>query len=167
MDYQAILVHFQENYVAYLVIGVCALPLLYFSRKYSVPVILYTVEVIIYWGLIHLAMGTLVRFAAWFKDQSSMKRAFDTKDFVPPAWTTPWLEPWNREAYEPGWVFYLELLMAMATLYAVWRYRPLRIQNKRDRRFDDKGKKIGKSARGQFGAAGRRSSRAPQGRGRR
>ncbi len=166
MQVETIIAHLQENMVAYAVIGVCALPLIFFSRKYSVPVILYTVEVIIYWGLIHAAMGTLVRFAAWFKDQSSMKRAFDTKDFAPPSWSTPWMEPWNRDAYDPQWVFYLEVILALATLYAVWRYRPLRIQHKRDRRFDDKGKRIGKSARGQF-MAGNRGRSSAAGRSRR
>ena len=166
MQVETIIAHLQENYVAYIALGVCALPLIFFSRKYSVPVILYSVEVLIYWGLIHLALGTLVRFAAWFKDQSSMKRAFDTKDFTPPDWTTPWLEPWNREAYEPGWIFYLEVILALATLYAVWRYRPMRIQQKRERRFDDRGKKIGKAARGKFMQQGRGGRSAP-GRGRR
>jgi hypothetical protein len=163
MTIQDILTHLQTNAIAYVVVGVCLLPILYIFRRWSVPTILYTLEITIYWSLMHAVMGALVRFAAWFKDQSSMKRAFDTRDFVPPDWTTPWLEPWKLEGYEPRWVAYLEIIFAVLILAAVLRYRPMRIQNQRSRKFDDKGKRLGKTSGGLFGkktiSGGSRSTR--------
>ena len=63
----------QENAVLYGAIAVCTAPLIYLTRKYSVPAILYLVEFVIYACVMHVVMWLLVKVTRWFKEQSSMK----------------------------------------------------------------------------------------------
>jgi hypothetical protein len=138
---QPLLEHLRHYAAAYIIVAVCLLPILYLTRRWSVPAILYTIEIAIYMGLMHLAVWMLVGFTAWFKDQSSMKRAFDTKSFVKPDWGTPLLQFWDRAAYKPAWLVYVELVFVVLILYAVWRYRPMRIQRQRKHPVNSPGKK--------------------------
>jgi hypothetical protein len=89
MDIQPVLEHLQQHAMAYGAGAVVVLILVYLTRRWSVPIIFYAVELSIYLGVMHALVGGIVRLAAWFKDQSSMKRAFDLKDLAPPDWTTP------------------------------------------------------------------------------
>ena len=95
-----------------------------------------------------------------------MKRAFTDQNIEAPGWTTPWLEFWKADQYAPPWVMYLEVVLLIIIIVAVWRYRPLRFNYGRDRRYDDKGKIISKTARasnaarpGRGGRPGAKSNR--------
>ena len=162
----AIIAHFKEYYIAYVVGLAALLPIIYVTRRYSVPAILYTVEVAIYLGLMHCIVGAIVRLAAWFKEQSAMEQAYDRAPQAAPTWTTPFLRFWDYQAYVPQWVLYFEGVCALLIVYAVWRYRPLRIHRGRKQRgFANEPVK---SRSRPPGAGGNRSPRrSPTGRGRR
>lgn len=130
MDFTPVLDHLKEYYGFYIVVTILVAPGIYFTRRWSIPIIAYVLETIIYIASMHLVVGLVTRVARWFKDQSSMKRAFDTKDFRPPDWTTPWLEFWNKEAYIPQTVFYVETAFAIIIILLVWRYRPIRVRRR-------------------------------------
>ncbi|MCC6145773.1 MAG: hypothetical protein IT368_18355 [Candidatus Hydrogenedentes bacterium] len=130
---QVVLDHLREHYAVYVVIVIALLPIIYVTRRYSVPAILYTVEYIIYLALMHFFLGALVRVAAWFKDQSSMDRAFGRENTVV-VWETPWLEFWKREAYTPGWLFWMEVSFAVIILVLMWKIRPMRVRRRTDKR---------------------------------
>ena len=146
MDLQPIIEHFQTNAMIYILAAVVLIPTIFFTRKYSLPIIQYTLEIIIYSAGMHLVVGAVVRLFAWFKDQSSMKRAFDIQGETAPDWTTPLVQFWNTEGYSPEWVLYVEIVFAILIIIGVWRYRPLRFNHGRDRRYDDKGKAINKGS---------------------
>jgi len=129
-----VLEHLKEYYVAYVVVVICALPVLFFTRKWSVPIILYAIEVAIYLGLMHLAFFLLVRLTRWFKENSSMRALReDGRPVDAPEWGTPLLEFWKREAYDPSWIIWVEVAVAVLIVFLVWRYRPMRVQRKRKR----------------------------------
>lgn len=130
MDFTPVLDHLKEYYGLYIVAVILLGPAIFFTRRWSLPIIFYALETIIYIGCMHVAVGVVTRVARWFKDQSSMKRAFDTKEFKPPDWTTPWLEFWNKEGYVPQTLFYVEIAFAVLIIFLVWRYRPVRVKRR-------------------------------------
>ena len=141
-----VLDHLREYGLVYLAGLAVVAPLIYFTRKWSVPVILYTVEITIYWAGMHTLVWVLVKVTRWFKQESSMKAL--RADGVPedaPTWGTPYLEFWRRELYDPAWVVYLELTFAVIIIYLVWRYRPMKIQ-RRGRRQAAQERRKAKSA---------------------
>lgn len=134
--------HLQEHLVAYIVLTLLALPLLYITRRYSVPTILYTFELSFYYACLHVVMNLIVQVTKWFKINSSMRAL--KEDGTPegaPEWRTPLLEFWKSEEYDPHWVLYVELAIMAVLLYIVWRYRPLRIQKKAVRTWAKGGSK--------------------------
>lgn len=147
----AVIEHLQTNYVAYIVLAICTLPLIYLTRKYSVPVILYTLEILVYCTIVHAVVHVVVLLTVWFKDQSSF-RALDSKGVEEISWTTPLLEPWARELYDPAGLFIFEIIVFVLIFAAVIRYRPMKIHKGRQRKFDDRGKKIKSGARSAAGA---------------
>ncbi|MFP4501642.1 MAG: hypothetical protein ACLFTT_11630 [Candidatus Hydrogenedentota bacterium] len=120
----------QTYYIVAAIVFVAVLPLIYLTRRWSVPLIQYTIETIVYVISMHFAVGLVVRVAAWFKDQSSMKRAFGTRQEEVPEWTNPWLVFWDREAYNPDWLFWFELVAVVLIVFLVWRYRPMRVRRR-------------------------------------
>lgn len=140
-----IIAHFQEWYTAYAVGAVIAAPIIYLTRRYSLPAILFTIESIIYFAIMHVLIGTIVRVAAWFKANSSMAVVKDrTGGSVD--WVTPWVEFWDKEQYNPQWIIYMEGVFAVVIVYLVLKYRPLRVHNPHKARFDAAGKPIVKGA---------------------
>jgi len=142
MDINTVLEHFQTNATAYIVLGVCALPILFVTRKYSVPLILYAVEYAIYLLIVHSLFYAVLNLAKWFKTNSSMRalRA-DGTPADSPDWTMPYIEFWNRDLYVPSSVFWAEVVAAVLVFIAMWRYRPMKVQTNRERRYSDNGKK--------------------------
>ena len=124
--------HFQ-SYWMYYAIGVAVLlpPLIYF-RRWSLPLIQYAVEYVIYLGLIHVGLATVVRVAGWFIDQSTMKRARGLvgEDYHP-GWKIPLREFWNRELYNPVWLFYAEIVVAALLFVLMVRIRGIGAQRKK------------------------------------
>lgn len=139
---ETILTHFQENATTYVVMGVCILPVIVVTRKYSVPLILYLLEYAIYLLASHTAIWLLLNVAKWFKENSSMRALReDGKPADAPDWYMPFFEFWNTELYQPDWIWKLEIVVAIIILAAMWRLRPMKVQTKRVRRYNDTGKK--------------------------
>ena len=86
----------------------------------------FLLEFVIYSSIVHVVLHVIIRVAAWFQYESQMK--FLEKDKVHSGWITPLVAVWNREAYNPKWVFYLELAMAAIVLFLMIRYRPMAVQ---------------------------------------
>ncbi len=145
---EELMVHLQENVLGYGIGGVCLVPIIFITRKYSVPFILYIVEFSIYAVAIHLATGVLVRVTAWFKESSSMKAlAEDGRPLDAPDWTTPLIEFWKREEYNPAWVWKVEIALLVVVLMLMWRYRPMKIQRKAKRQTQEFGKANARSGK--------------------
>ncbi len=155
MDVYAPLIdHFKEFYLYYLGPAAVLLPTLFFTRRYSVPLILYAVEIGIYFVMLHLVWHWLVGLVRWFAEESSMEALGpDGRPVDSPEWTTPLLQFWDKAAYDPQWIIYAEGVMALIIVYLVWRYRPLKVQKKRESKYFGAGKEYG--AREPGGHAGR------------
>ncbi len=146
---EALIANVQENAVIYGVIAICLTPLIYLTRKYSVPPILYAVEFSIYATGMHVAIHVLVGVTRWFKESSSMKAlAEDGKPLDAPTWSTPLVDFWDRAAYDPIWVWKFEVVLLVIILMLMWRYRPMQVQRKSKRKTQEYGKS---SARGKAG----------------
>jgi len=115
--------HLRERWMAYAAILACSGPLLYIFRRQVIPVVWYAAEIAIYLGLFHLLTYGVVRVAAWFKYESTFMH-----EKLNPNWRTPLIAIWDREVYNPSWLFYFELAAAILILVGVFRYRPFRIQ---------------------------------------
>jgi hypothetical protein len=149
--------HLQENAVGYGIGGVCLIPVIFVTRKYSVPFILYILEFTIYACALHVATWCLVTVTRWFKEQSSMRALReDGRPEDAPDWGTPLLEFWNREEYRPEWIWKVEVALLVVILILMWRYRPMKIQRKAKRATQEFGKSNARS--NQTGAASRGKS---------
>ncbi|NLN94139.1 MAG: hypothetical protein GX130_12650 [Candidatus Hydrogenedens sp.] len=128
--------HFKE-YGTYYIIGVpVLLTAIYFSRRYSVPAILFSLEFSLYTVGMHTVVHVLVRLFAWFKNSSSMKALqADGTRLDPEAWTTPWKNFWEWDIYDPEWIPYMEGAFIVVIILLMARYRPFRPTNKRRRRY--------------------------------
>lgn len=137
-----VLGHLQQYTREYVILGVCTLPILFVTRKYSVPVILYFVEYCIYLFCVHALLYAVLNLARWFKENSSMRALrSDGKPVDAPTWKMPFMEFWDTHAYDPQWMWKIEILIAVFIFIGMWKYRPMKVQSKRVRRFNDTGKK--------------------------
>ena len=124
--------HFQSYWMYYAIGAAVLLPPLIYFRRWSSPLIQYAIEYVIYLGLTHVGLGTIVRVAGWFMDQSTMKRARGlVGENYNPGWETPWLEFWNRELYNPVWLFYAEIVVAVLVFVLMVRLRGIGLQRKK------------------------------------
>ena len=135
--------HFQQHFKIYIGILIVLLPFAIIFRRWSIPLTIYCIELSIYLTVMHVALRTFLHFAAWFKDQSYMEKAFDTKS-VNPGWTTPLFEVWDLSKYYPTWVFYIEIVFLVVVVVLMYRIRPLRPQ-KRKNKIEDEKQKMGTS----------------------
>lgn len=123
----AVITFFQE-YGAMIAVGLAIiLPLGYVFRKYTVPLVFYTLEYATYVAIFHVVLHGIVSMFSWFRGETEFKN-FDGSlrdDFV--AITTPLYDGfWIRELYSPEWLFYFELVIAAGLLYVVTVVRPTR-----------------------------------------
>jgi hypothetical protein len=169
---EILMANLQENAVLYGAIAVCAAPLIFLTRKYSVPAILYLVEFVIYACAMHVIMWVLVKVTRWFKEQSSMKAL--NEDGIPedaPEWGTPLLEFWDTAAYDPNVIWKIEIGCLVLVLILMWRYRPMKIQRKSGRQTQEyakgggKGKKPYSYSRGAGDGKGGKKGGSPSARG--
>ncbi len=116
--------HFQANWQGYVAVLACLAPLLFFSRKFTFPVLFYCLEIAAYILCLHAFLYGFLGVASWFKESSAMY----VQEKINPHWTVPWAGFWKRDLYNPEWVFYLELAAALLIIIAMTRYRPLRRQ---------------------------------------
>lgn len=128
----AALAHLQEYWGYYAVGAAIVLPLLFMTRKYSMPVIQFALEFVIYSGLFHVFMVVLVYLAKAFKENTQMTWRDEDRVSVP--WNIPLKEFWDYTLYEPGWVFYFEIGVMVLILIAMLKFRPMKTQRKRSRR---------------------------------
>ncbi|HPO17045.1 MAG TPA: hypothetical protein PLI09_26655 [Candidatus Hydrogenedentes bacterium] len=137
-----VVTHLKEFYLYYLIGAVILLPAIFFTRKYSLPIIFYTLETAIYLILMHCAFYIGVKVTRWFAENSSMKALQeDGKPIDAPEWGTPFLQFWDKEAYTPAWMIYVEIVAAIIIIILVWKFRPLRIKYKpKKRQFANEGK---------------------------
>ena len=132
---EAVVEHLREYAFLYAIGVIGVLPLLFLARKWSVPFILYTVELTIYLGLMHVGMYVLVGVTRWFKESSSMRALQeDGRPVGVPEWGTPLLEFWDKAQYDPEWIIWAEVVFGVITLLLMWRYRPMKVQRKRKAR---------------------------------
>ena len=131
MDTEAIIAHFHANMAIYIISAVCALPVIFFTRRYSYSLIRWVIEWCVWCTLFHGILWCLVRLARWFRNESQMAWRDDQRTDA--GWTTPIIEFWNREFYTPQWLFYVELTAAILILVAIIRYRPMKAQKSRPR----------------------------------
>lgn len=133
LDYITPVVEHIQHYMAYYVVGTPAMAVaVFFTRRYSLPLILYVVEFTAYVSLLHSAVHIFVRLATWFRNNSSMKAV--SPDGLPADavhWTTPWPRFWEMEQYAPSWIVWIEVLLVVIILGVMIRYRPMKIQRKR------------------------------------
>ena len=143
----ALISHIQEWAIAYVCGAVILLPVIFFTRRYSVTAILFAVETVIYFAIAHTLVWCIVAVATWFKNNSTM-RALDEEGKMRDVadWSIPYLEFWNKELYNPEWVMYMECVFALMIIAAVIKYRPLKVHNPHKRRYDDAGKLITKGS---------------------
>jgi hypothetical protein len=128
----ALVQHVSENWVAYAVILACGMPVILIFRKYTIPVIFWTFEWIIYCGLFHVVVNVLVRIIRWFQYNTQMEMREEERVYKD--WATPLIEFWDRKAYSPEWIFWVELVFVVVLLVAMIRYRPMTTQKVKPRK---------------------------------
>jgi hypothetical protein len=126
--------HVQANFKLYILGFVIAVPLVYFARKWTVPLILYTIEICIYLSIMHIFIHVLVAITAWFKTNSSIRAL--QKDGLPQDavfWSTPMVKFWDRTLYDPRWIVYVEYVFLVVIVILVLKYRPMHMQKPKPR----------------------------------
>ena len=128
--------HLKGYAFLYVLAAIGLIPLFFVTRKWTVPFILYTIEVLIYLALMHLAVYVFVGVTRWFRESSSMKalRPEDGRPVDTPEWGTPLLQFWDKALYDPQWIIWVEVVFAFILVFLVLRYRPMKVQGKRKKR---------------------------------
>ena len=137
--------HVEANMKAYIIGCVLAVPFIYFTRKWTVPLIFYTIEICIYMVIMHVVVFVAVNLTAGFKNSSSMKML--RPDGVPVDavyWTTPLVKFWEKQIYNPEWLVYVEYAFAFILIVLVLKFRPMHTQKPKPR-FGVDGTKKGES----------------------
>jgi len=148
--YTLILDHFKENLTVYAIIGVFMVPIIIFTRKWSLPLIFYTIETLIYITAMHIIVHLFVILVVWFKVNTSMKML--RENGIPadvPDWKTPLYDFWNSTAYSPHWIVYVEVAFVVIIALLVIRFRPPALGPVKSRRAK-KQKKEQSTARKEF-----------------
>lgn len=126
--------HLQEHWRIYVFAAIILIPLMAVFRRWCIPALQYGIELAVYLGIMHVFVSGVVLLAAWFKDQSTMKRARDlANENYNPGWSIPFVEFWDYEAYDPRWLFYLEAAIAICIIILMWKYRPMQLQRRKKR----------------------------------
>ncbi len=130
--------HVQEHMVYYAVGTPTALIFIFFTRRYSVPLLLYLVELTIYLFCMHSIIHVVVRLTAWFKNNSSMAALRpDGTPLDAVSWTTPWMQFWDMEQYDPSWIPWMEGAFILIIIALMYRFRPMKTQYKRKSRYGE------------------------------
>lgn len=127
MTLDVIIAHFQSNAMAYLAGIIVFGPLIFFTRRWSLPVIMWIIEILIYSVIMHIVIHYFVKIVVWFQSSTQMERAFDREKLVE-TWGTPLLDFWDRSKYDPTWIFYTEAVFVFLFCVLVFRMRPYKVQ---------------------------------------
>ncbi len=133
--YTLIVEHFRDNWNIYAIIAIFMIPIIIITRKWSLPLIFYTIETLIYITIMHIVTHLFVILVVWFKVNTSMKMLReDGKPVDAPDWKTPLYDFWNYTAYSPNWIFYVEIVFAVIIILLVLRFRPPKLGPVRSKR---------------------------------
>jgi hypothetical protein len=122
--------HIQENVVAYGVGAAILIPAVIFARKYLISYLWWPMEFLAYVVGFHVLVKAIVFCAGWFKVSTRMY--WESKTAT--GWQTPLYKVWDMQAYNPQWVFYLEMTVFALMLFFMIRYRPMVVQKAGPRR---------------------------------
>lgn len=125
---ESVLEHLREHMALYIASGVIVLPLLYAFRTYTGPVLFHSLETAIYLTVFHVGFHYLINVFSWFRDQTEMDALGNTGQ--KPPLVSPLQEFWIRDAYNPSWLFWFEVVVVLAILYVVVVVRPVRMRKK-------------------------------------
>ena len=123
---EALVVHFQANWMGYVILLALLLPFIYVFRRVAVPAIQWGVELCIYGAIFHVVMHGVLKLIRWFRVESQMK--WRVEERTDPGWQTPLTNFWESELYKPGWIFYFEIGMVVFFIFLMLRYRPMKTQ---------------------------------------
>ena len=136
---EIVLEHLKENVTMYVFAAVVLLPAIYFTKKWSLPLILYSIEIVLYCTIMHVVMWVLVTCALWFKKSTAMKALEeDGTPVAQPDWATPLVEFWVKEAYSPQAIIWVEVGLLFVIFFLVWRFRPPKVKRKSRRKGTSK-----------------------------
>ena len=127
---EAILAHIQDYAATYGIIAACVLPVLYMTRRYSAPALMWGIELVIYSAIMHVVIHYFVIFVRWFR----INTVPHYQDFAPPEWMTPLGRFWDHTLYDPPWVFYAEFVALLLMIWAMVQFRPMKVQRMPQRR---------------------------------
>ena len=126
--------HMEEN-IAYYLIGALFLGVfIFFTRRWTVPFILYTLEYSAYLVAMHVVVHYVTAVTGWFRNSSSMKAL--RPDGMPVdavEWSTPFSEFWDKANYDPEWIFYVECGFAVVIFLLMLWLRPMKTQKPKSR----------------------------------
>ena len=123
----AVIEHLQQHLIPYIVLAVGLIIFIFATRRYSIPIIQYALEVTIYCAGMHLVVWAVTNGAAAFKRASSFKALAADRE-ADATWTTPLLRFWELDKYDPAWISKFEMVAIAIIVYLVWKLRPMKIQ---------------------------------------
>ena len=122
-----IVTHLQQHWRGYTMGAIVVLPLLVYFRKYAFPIIQYAIEWCVYTCAMHCSLWLVLSVVSWFVDASTMKHARGLEgENLNPKWTVPIPEFWDKALYNPHWMYYAEIVLALLIIVLIWRYRPMK-----------------------------------------
>lgn len=113
--------HVLSNVKAYAFGAAILIPLLIIGRKFIVSYLWWPGEFLAYVAGFHFLVKSIMFVAGWFKVNTRMYWESRT----PTGWQTPLYQVWDMKAFNPQWVFYLEITVFVLILFFMVRYRPM------------------------------------------
>ena len=128
--FNPIMEHVVANPVIYGIVALLAVIIIYFTRPYSTSFIFYSIEIFIYIFIMHTIMHVLVYLTAGFSNQTTMRNVFDGEARGVATWTTPLVNFWERDVYDPQWIMWFEIVLVIIIIGLVRYFRPMKVQTK-------------------------------------
>ena len=122
----AVIQYVQNRWLGFAVGAVCLVVVLYLTRRYTLPFLLWAAELVLYAFIMHALVCGVVGVTAWFKFESQMKMLASERERVP--WNVPFRNFWDRSLYNPSWLFYLEIALVILIFAGMFWYKPMAIQ---------------------------------------
>lgn len=128
--------------MAYAVILIILLPLLYIQRKRFMAPLLWLLESSLYSGILHVLIHYVVAVLRWYRQETHFRDPLESAAEVNVGWQTPLVQFWKVDDYLPRWIFHVEAVAFVVIVYLVFRYRPYRTQKlaERMKKTDAKGR---------------------------
>ena len=129
---EALTANLHQYGVAYVILAVIFLPILWLTRRYTFPPIQWVIEWCVFSAVFHVIVHGVVAVARWFREESQMQAIKDQR--ITLDWQTPLTYFWKRELYRPIWIFYFELCVVIVFIVLMFRYRPMKRQKQLPKR---------------------------------